>query len=229
MRSMNWLKLACLAAIVTVCAVAAVLIPVAAWTAASIVAVVLLALLAGGIFFFPAGTPRTNGSDAASLGSMGLISGLLGILIPWAASAVLVALSGHTTLAWSMNVLTLGGFVIGFSVLKAALAVIDKAGANSAGPGKRTTWISRLESLDTSRSDDILKSQIHSLVERLRYGASDIPGKAADESPGIDQGIESLALALHEDRTADAVGRVGALQVLIANRDAGLKAARSKA
>ena len=229
MAPMNWMKLACIAAIATVGTVAAVWIPASVWTSASIAAVALFAILVGTVFWFPVGTPGTNGSDAASLGSVGLISGLLAILIPWAAAALAVALAGWSITAWAMNAVTLGGFVVGFSVLKATLTIIDRTGATSIGPSKRTVWLSRLENLDTSRSDAALKSQIHFLAERLRYGASDLPGKAADEGPGIDQGIDSLALAVSEDRTADAMTCINALQTLIATRDTTLRAARSKA
>lgn len=228
MSSMSWIKIASLVAIATVGGVAWILIPTPAWTSAAIGTVVLLAVLVGAIFWFPLGNNTSKGSDAATLASIGPISVVLGILIPWASAAVLVALTGRSTTAWAMSVFTVGGFVMSFALLKASLSVVDQIGGASTGPSKRTLWITQLENLDLSGKDDSIKSQICAVVERLRYGASDIPDRVSEESPAIEQGIESLMLALHEGHEEDALKRIRALDVLVVNRDAGLRAARSK-
>lgn len=229
MVPMTWIKIACLAAIASVGAIAWIVIPVPAWTSAAFGAVVLLAGLVGAIFWFPLGNRSTKGSDAATLASIGPISSALGLLIPWAAAAVLVALAGHSTAAWVMNVLTLGFLVVAFSLLKATLSVVNRVSGGSTGPSNRTVWIAQIESLDLGAADQNTRDQVHRLVERLRYGASEIPGKVSDESPAIEQGIEALATALGEGQGDHALKRIAALDMLISNRDAGLRAARSKA
>lgn len=227
MNPLSWLKLASVAATLTVLAALAILIPSPLWTSAAIVAAVLCALLVGGLFWITSPAASGAGDNAAALASIGPSSVLAALLIPWSACAIAVAVNGNVTLAWVMNVLTVGGFIAATAILKFTTVMVNRL-AEGLVQSPRTQWASQLVALAGISQDVSLKNKLNRLADDLRFSPSDVHGKTVAENESIASALAVLSERVYQEDFAAAFRQVDQLKLLFASRAQGLQDARSK-
>ena len=226
MNPLNWLKLASLSAALTVLAVLAIFVPMLLWTSASVFAALSCAALIGGLFWITSPGKTGVGNDASALASIGPSSVIAVILIPWSACAIATAVSGQTTMAWGMNVITVGGFILATALSKAASLVIGQQ-ASASAPSMCMQWAAQLNTLAASAQDSPLKTKLSRLSEDLRFAPSDVKGRPVPLDAAIGATFAELALDVDRQDYSSASGHTDQLARLFTSRSAFLQSARS--
>lgn len=228
MNGFAWIKVAAAAAMITVVAVIVTLVPWSAWSIVSGTSFLLLVIVVGFVFLLRLNSPSNKGGDAVALASLGPLSTILIVLIPWTIVSLITALGRYETAAWIMNIVTVGGFAVTYSVLRAASSVIDSAASSTTGPNLRKVWQGQLQKIALSATDSEVQQKLNAIIENLRYGASDIPGVAQSENELIDNVIQSIINATEaKQESAELLIALNRLATLVSQRDLSIKMARS--
>ena len=132
MTTKAWIRIAGVLVAAAVVAVALVAVPLATWTAAAVVSLLLLAFAAAFVFWAPALYPPAPGSDATRVALIGPLFVQALALIALSAFSLSAARSyGANATVWTLDVLYVAVLVIGTVLLKASIPVIEGATARS--------------------------------------------------------------------------------------------------
>jgi len=227
---MGLFNLVAMIASLMVLAMFVVLSPDKSWGATLITSIVIFALSVGFVFYAPSVvSKKQGGSDAAKMASLGPLSVITGVLLLLTAGAFAFAIFGMDKLAWAIDILAIGIFIIGRLMLRAATDVIGNVAAQYSAPSKHIKWQGEIQNLSSITSDGSAKNLLEKLAEKLRYAASDMPGGSPQDSQ-IGEVINALGEQLSADSGSSNVqSHISKIEMLIAQRDGFLRTARSKA
>jgi len=218
--------LAALAAVATVLAVGAALIPPGSWSPDVLAALLLLAASAA----FALRLPGAGGARGVQAGLflMGPTGALNAFQVLAAALALYAGLTGHAGLAWALNVVTVGVGVIGWSVFQAAADVALGAMQAAQLPSVHNTWVMQVEGLAPACADPVLRQQLIALADQLRYVARDVPGADLPENARVGGLLAALSQSMAADGAAALPGLMRDIQTALVQRELALKALRTR-
>lgn len=229
MRSMGFFSLAALVGSVMVLAIAAFLVPDKSWSNATITSTFIFALAVGFVFYAPSMLVKSqNGIDAAQIATLGPLGVVTGLTLLLTASAFVLAILRLDMLAWAIDILAIGSFIISVLLLSAAADVVSNVAAKYSVPSKHTGWQSEVQVLRSIASDAKSKAILEQLEEKLRYAASDVPGGSPQDS-SIDSEVRSIGDQLRTNSSANLQSQIAKIEMLIAQRDVFMRTARNKA
>jgi phage shock protein PspC (stress-responsive transcriptional regulator) len=215
-----------LAAIATVIAVAAISVPHEYVNSAFILAILLLAAAVGFLFYVPHATRMQ--SQSANLALIGPVGTLSMVLLVWSGFALVAALCNYVTASFAMDALTIGGFVVAWSLLKIASQVVTHAAEDTEKSSQHGTWQARVSGLTTLCIDEKMRQPVSRLAENIRYIARDSTTGAHAENSQIAKLIDTLETAIRDQDLPGTLAYVHQLETVLAQREQALKALRSK-
>lgn len=229
MKSISLLNVAAAIAAVTVLLIAFILVPEPLWSATTIATGIGFAGSIGFVFYVPSILrQKQEGTDApqmAAIGSLGVIS--IFLLMATGGSFVL-ALAGYQKLGLAMLVFSIGAFFVMSLVLNAALNVVGDVSAKWSEPSHHVEWQRHVNILTSQTTHQESLTKLHTILEKLRYSASDVPG-GSPQDLGIEQIFSLMSEKIQNNPAVDLTGQVGTLNALLVQRDVYLRSARSKA
>ncbi len=202
-------------------------IPADAWNTAVYASVVLLAISTSLIFI----TPILFGGrgNAGGLAAIGPSFMLIVVMSVWSLGILIASVTVlPEQWVWAGNVLTVAIGVWGLLAINAAVSRANRDARQN--PDSRIEWASMCSLLLQRSTDDVLKSNLKQLSEKIRFSASSIDNVAkAEESE-----IETIIYSTLPDEIGKPVGTsladslVGKLEELLLIRNQKLQIARSK-
>lgn len=226
MKTSTWLNLAAASGIITVLAIVAVLVPAEGFTPAVVCATVLLAASVG--FLFYCGRAAVNQDESANLALAGPVGTLSFALVAGAGLALAAALLQHPTISFALDILTIGGFVAAWSILKVSGRAIARHVQAVETPSQHGVWQSRVSSMIALCPDAMTRDPLARLAESIRFAARDKPGFLCPENDGISAGIDTLEASLRAKDPAAVLDAVESITSALAMRELSLKSQRSK-
>lgn len=226
MSPRSWLNFAALAAFVTVLAVSYVALPKEVWSDAAIVAALLFAVSTSIVAFLP--RAGLGAGNAVAVASLGPAASLAGFIFLGSGASFLAALAGYSTTSWTLDVLTVGGFVVVFSIQNAALKIIEQVSDVVEKSSSHADWESRIMSLSAGAVDVEMQNKIRSLGEDIQFAARDFKGQPLAENALISTAIDSLEKAVAAGNLGLATAEMEKIRSLLVRRESGLKRLRSK-
>lgn len=228
MKGLGMLNLSALVASITIMAVAGVLFPEQLTGNVAIATLVIFALSVGFMFYVPSLLLQDRrGSDAAQMASIGLAGAISAFLLVATTIAFALALLGHDRLAVAMDVIAIGGLIVGGLTARSALAVIDEGSRASAPVSRHSLWQQEMQALSAGVGDDGARKEIDRLAEKLRYSANDVPGGSPQDAE-IDSLLENLRGILDGNDPSGLSASVRKMEALLSRREIFIRSARSK-
>jgi hypothetical protein len=226
----GYFKFAAIAAALVIIALALAIIPLRSWDAATFVGTLLLASAAAIPFAAPrfiTGWGNSETGTLAAVGPSGVISS--GYFLLALITFVLALVGADRIYIWILAIMSMGWLIIGSSVTKGSLQFLDRTFPNKpANTANRATIIAALSGLK-SVCPGQFTNDIDRLSETLRYAASDLPNSVSPETESVLSLVkDELTLSCRTNNPDDFRRAVIAIEEMIAKRDEGLKAARSK-
>jgi len=224
--SIAWIRSAALAAVFTVLAVALALIPAGYWFPEVKTSLGLLALSVGFLLYAPSFSAARGG--AIGLLVLGPTAALNSVMVLAASVALYTALHGYSGVSWALNAVVVGGFVVGWSLLRASANVASSVIQTTTLPSEHNIWISQVHGLVQVSTDASIKRQLATLAEQLRYVARDVPGVQLQENVRVASLLGDLSHAVRPDYNGTFTELMNALQAAIAQRELALKNLRTQ-
>ena len=208
-----------------VLAVSFIIMPDQVWTTSTTVAIAVFALAVAFIFLMPLFIGKA-GDEAAQFSSIGPLGSISGYALFFSVAAVIAALLSYERLSLSLDVLTVGLWLIGIFVLRASVNIISNV-STKYPPSSHMKWqsdIQRLRAVSTEKNTTVFEK----LAEKLRYLSSDIPGGTPFDNE-IEDTISVLASKLVSSEGGVIEDYVKKVETLLDKREIFLRASRSKA
>jgi hypothetical protein len=229
MKSISLLNIAASIATLTVLLIAFILVPEPLWTATTLITAIGFAGSVGYVFYIPSVLRQNDkGTDASQMAAVGPLGIVSIVLLMATGGGFVLALVGYQKLGLALLVFGIGAFLIMSLVLNAALKVVGDISAKWSQPSHHVNWQNQITILVSQSTHQESLAKLHVLLEKLRYSASDVPG-GSPQDESIEQIFNLMSEKLQSDTTADLTSQFGPIHVLLAQRDAFLRSARSKA
>ena len=229
MRAIGTLGVAALVASAMILAMAFVLVPETSWTNTSIISLVFFALSVGFVFYVPSVLVQQRAAnDAVQMAALGPLGVLTSATLLLTSGGFLLAMTGFDKTALAVDIFAIGTFVISALVLRAALSVVGDVAATYSAPSSHLRWQDELQALASIASDRSIKGSLEKLAEKFRYLASDLPGGSPYDG-SLDEAVQLVGKLVMDNSSADLPDQIRKTEILMAQRDVFLKAARSKA
>lgn len=200
--------------------------PTAAFTPAVLFATVLLGASVG--FLFYCGRAAVNQDQSANLALAGPVGSLSIALVVGAGMSLAAALLLFPTISYALDILTIGGFIAAWSILKVSGRAIASHVQAMEVPSQHGAWQSRVSGLLTLCPDAMTRDPLFKLAESIRYAARDKPGFLCPENDGISASLDTLETSLRANDPAAVLSAVDSINGSLARRELSLKAQRSK-
>ena len=229
MKSVGMFNLAAVVASATVIAIAAVLVPEQITNNVALATLVIFALSVGFTFYVPSLLVRSSpGSDAAAMASIGMAATLANFLLILTAAAFCLALLQYERAAIAVDILAVGGLIVGGLIAQSALKVVDAVSSESNRVSNHVRWQGDIQAIASGVSDESVRRDVQKIGEALRYAASDVVGGSPHDAE-IEAVIrDSMDLSSAENIT-ELKSKIARIESLLSRREAFLRMARSKA
>ncbi len=229
MKSISLLNIAAIIAAVTVLVIAFILVPEPLWSTTTIVTAIGFASSVGFVFYMPSILRlKQQGTDAHQMAAIGPFWIVSMMLLLAMGGGFVLALAGYQKLGLAMLVFGIGAFLVMSLMLNAALKVVGDVSMKWSQPSHHVDWQSRVTILISQTTHQESLSKLRTLLEKLRYLASDVPGGSPQDA-SVEQMFNVMSAQLKSDPAVDLTGQFGALDSLLAQRDLYLRSSRSKA
>ncbi len=227
MNSLKLINLAALISILTALAVLVVLVPENNWTPTTIVSGLIFIVSIGYNIFIPASIARRNNS-AVPLASIGPLTFQTLVFFLFSTGAFIFALNGNDKLAWTLDILGCGFFLISWLVINSALGIIEDITINNSQPSIHLKWKDELSSLTACTRNSENTLLLTELLEVIRYSASQTANNTPYDNQ-IDAVIVKISniISLSEDGSIQE--NINKIKTLLIQRDIAIRSARSVA
>ena len=229
MKSISLLNIAASIAALTVLVIAFILVPEPLWTATTIATAIGFTCSVSYVFYVPSifhqNAQSTDASQMAAVGPLGTVSI---VLLMATGGGFVLALAGYQKLSLAMLVFGIGAFLVMSLVVNAALKVVGDVSAKWSQSSHHVNWQNKVTMLASQATHQASLANLHALLEKLRYSASDVPGGSPQDA-SIEQVFNVMSEQLQSDPTTDLTSQIGPINSLLAQRNIYLRTARSKA
>jgi hypothetical protein len=164
-----------------------ILLPTSIVTTPVYVNVALLGLSIFWLFLLPTGA-RLKASDASVVASIGPQMLVSGLLLGGVAIALWISIHGLSSVAYAIDMVVTGLFVCAQILIKVARSKINVVTLNDEDRRRNSTLSNRLTKLSDGIDDEFLRSALHKIADRVRYG----PTPASNVTRDVDLQLDVL-------------------------------------
>ena len=226
MNTRSWLTIATFAVSLTIVAIILIIVPFHDWTVSSGSSLVLLS--AALVQFSVIRYRGRAGNDARTIVSMGPSGLLTSALVVISAFALLSGLASHDRICWVLNVLAIGVFIFGFSLMKAS-SDIAAGLAPTPDSMRPSRWVQLIQSMLPLVTQDDVRAQLERLSESVRYAASNPRGATVQENEFIDAALARLSTTIATNDPETTRNELRQVEARLSQREASLKLLRTRA
>ena len=210
---------------IAVFTIAIILIPEQSWNYLTITTVLFFGLSVGYIFYIPRKiVKRDNDSSTfASLGLLGIISGLLLIV---SSISLIFSLLGYIKITFVFIVIYVTLFIITNLLLRAVISIVDDVSDQKNFRGIKN-WKIEIENLSILSTHEESKKSLKNLADKIRYMPSDLENEISQDTE-IENYIKNIKIELDNNIDKDINNQLLKLENLFNQRNIFINAKRNK-
>ena len=229
MKTRLLLNLAGLVATFCVVGSLAIIFPFERWTYSLEVSGFLFALAVGNLFYVPSLFLKNHtGNDAHKLAIIGPRVVVVLIQLALTLASLHYAILSLDLFSYVIDIVTVSFIIISFLILNATTEIIEDVVKNHSKISNHVKWQTQLIAVKSNSRNLQVITVIESILESLRYSASDLPNGVAQDVD-ISNCIEDIKGLLEINPEEDICILLGELKKLIELRNVALRSERSKA